>query len=64
MNATWFDFDGQEVDSGQYTPITKSVYRAAVDAAAMFGGVITMVNGTASYAVVAVGNKRLVVGKS
>lgn len=63
MKADWFDYDGQHVEFGQYTPLTKSIYRAAKDAAEMFGGRISMVNSGAKWALVKVGKKRLVIGE-
>lgn len=63
MIANWFDHDGQEVESGQYSPVTKSLYRAAVDAARMFGGEVGLVNSNSGWAVVKVGDKRVVIGQ-
>lgn len=61
MNATMFNLDGCELTYGSYTPLTRSLYRAAIDAMQMFKGDEFMVS--RHFSVVKVGNGRIVIGK-
>lgn len=62
MNAIWFSQNGNEVLNGRFSIPTKSLYKAASDAAQIFSGKIVMV--ATSFAVVEVKNQRIVISKN
>ena len=59
MIAEYYDMDGQQVTTGSFSLITKSLYRATVDAQEITGLPLRMI--ASSFAVMGHGNKRLIV---
>lgn len=59
MIAEYYDIDGQQVTTGSFCLITKSLYRATVDAQKITGLPLRMI--ASSFAVMGHGNKRLIV---
>lgn len=53
--------DGSEVITGEFSMITKSIYRAYLDCIKLFGGKLTIFNYRLKLAIITVGNKRLVI---
>ena len=61
MIAEWFDLDGQKVLNGDFCLITKSKYRAAIDASEITGGHVSLMSN--HFIVINVDDKRLIVSK-
>lgn len=59
MIAEWCNMDGQIIPGSEFTLITKSLYKAAIDTAQIVGGEVGIVS--FHWATVKVGNKRLIV---
>ncbi|ULF83682.1 hypothetical protein [Vibrio alginolyticus] len=61
LTATFFDYDGQELTTGCFSLITRSRYKAAVDAQTITGFILILF--AQNFAVLGKGKARLVVGK-
>lgn len=63
MIADWFTRDGKRVEFGSYTPLARSIPEAASEAAIMFDGIVSIVGCANTFAIVSVGDKRIVIGE-
>ncbi|MDW2321296.1 hypothetical protein R7127_13520 [Vibrio sp. 1159] len=61
LTATFFDYDGQELTTGCFSLLTRSLYKALVDAKSITGFVLILFAN--NFAVLGKGKARLVVGK-
>ncbi|MDW2310604.1 hypothetical protein [Vibrio sp. 1075] len=61
LKATFFDYDGQELTTGCFSLITRSRYKAVVDAQTITGFILILF--AQNFAVLGKGKARLVVGK-
>ena len=59
MIATYYTLDGQQVEGGQYSPLTKSLYRAAIDT----GWEVLLVNYRQKWALCGDGDKRVLISE-
>ncbi|ANQ23196.1 hypothetical protein BA893_16110 [Vibrio natriegens] len=62
LMATFFDYDGQELTTGCFSLLTRSLYKALVDAQTITGFVLILFAN--NFAVFGKGKARLVVGVS
>ncbi|MEH0088600.1 hypothetical protein V6261_11090 [Vibrio alginolyticus] len=60
FSAAYFDLSGQQLSSGEFSLLTKSIDTAIEGAIALSG--FDVVSSSTSFAVLGQGNKRLVVG--
>ena len=59
MIATWYNLDSQEVTTGQFSLLTKSLCRACIDVMQIYGGEIKHIS--FEWALIAVGDRRVLV---
>ena len=59
MLVTQYTLDGNEIESGQYCPLTKSLYRAAIDT----GYPIIEINQRRGWCTVGMDKVRMVISK-
>lgn len=61
LKATFFDYDGQELTTGCFSLLTRSLYKASLDTQTITGFVLILFAN--NFAVFGKGKARLVVGK-
>ncbi len=59
IRAEWFTLDGMLVECGQFSPLGKNLFRATLDAIALFGGDIEV--SSRHFYVIGIDNKRLII---